>query len=57
MTSPTTHRDQDEHKGAIEDAKVEKKANAPALDANGLPNDAKKIAENALGARVDNTVG
>jgi hypothetical protein len=57
MTSPTTHRDQDEHKGAIEDGKVEKKGNRPALDANGLPNDPKTIAENALGARVDKTVG
>jgi hypothetical protein len=53
----TTSRDQDIHKGAIEDGRPSKATNAPALDANGLPNDKKKIAEEALAAREDKTQG
>jgi hypothetical protein len=53
----TTSRDQDIHKGAVEDEAAGKATNAPALDANGLPNDKKKIAEDALGAREDKTTG
>lgn len=30
---------------------------APGLDENGLPNDAKAIAEDSLGAKVDNAQG
>ena len=51
------HRDQDESKGAVEDDTVPLKSNAPALDANGMPNDPKKIAEVAAGAREDKTQG
>ena len=50
-------RDQDEGKGAVEDDTVTLKSNAPALDANGMPNDLKKIAEVAAGAREDKTQG
>jgi hypothetical protein len=53
----TTSRDQDIHKGAIEDERPTKTTNAPALDANGLPNDKKKIAEDAVAARADGTQG
>jgi hypothetical protein len=53
----TTSRDQDIHKGAIEDERPSKATNAPALDANGLPNDKKKIAEDAVAARADGTTG
>ena len=53
----TTSRDQDIHKGAIEDERPSKGTNAPALDANGLPNDKKKIAEDAVAARADETTG
>ncbi len=53
----TTTRDQDIHKGATEDERPAKTTNAPALDANGLPNDKKKIAEEAVAARADGTQG
>jgi hypothetical protein len=53
----TTSRDQDAHKGAVEDERPSQAANAPALDANGLPNDKKKIAEDAVAARADGTQG
>jgi len=53
----TTSRDQDIHKGAIEDECPSEATNAPALDADGLPNDARAIAEDAVGAREDGTQG
>lgn len=53
----TTSRDQDIHKGAIEDGHPSDATNAPALDADGLPNDEKAIAEDAVGAREDGTQG
>jgi len=52
-----TSRDQDIHKGAMEDGRPSETTNAPALDDDGLPNDAKKICEDALGARADGTQG
>jgi hypothetical protein len=55
--SGDTHRDQDEGKGAIEDDRIEKTSNAPALDANGMPNDPTAIAEDALGAQEDESQG
>jgi hypothetical protein len=58
MTSGTAaHRDQDERKGAIEDGAVQEQSNAPALDANGMPNDEIAIAEDSIGARQDQTQG
>ena len=56
-TEATTSRDQDIHKGATEDERPTKTTNAPALDANGLPNDKKTIAENAVAARADGIKG
>jgi hypothetical protein len=53
----TTTRDQDIHKGATEDERPSGATNAPALDANGLPNDEKRIAEDSVGAREDGTQG
>lgn len=58
-TSNTTPgRDQDMHKGAKEDDRPgPKRSDAPGLDKNGMPNDAAKIAEDAVGARTDQTQG
>jgi hypothetical protein len=53
----TTTRDHDIHKGAIEDGRPSGATNAPALDADGLPNDEKAIAEDSVGAREDGTQG
>jgi hypothetical protein len=52
-----TARDQDVHKGAIEDGRPSTKTNAPGLDDDGLPNDEIAIAEDALGAREDGSQG
>jgi hypothetical protein len=52
-----TSDDQDIHKGAMEDGCPSEATNAPALDDEGLPNDEKAIAEDALGAREDETQG
>ena len=57
MTPNETSRDHDIHKGAIEDECRSEATNAPALDADGLPNDEKAIAEDAVGAREDGTQG
>jgi len=52
------HRDQDGQKGAKEeDRPGPARSSAPALDANGLPNDATAIAQDALGAAVDQSQG
>jgi hypothetical protein len=50
-------RDQDIHKGAIEDGCPSATTNAPGLDDDGLPNDETAIAEHALGARADGSQG
>ena len=55
--SGDAHRDQDERKGATEDDRIQKKSNAPALDANGMPNDPTAIAEDALGVQEDKSQG
>lgn len=52
-----TSRDQDIHKGAMEDGRPSETTNAPALDDDGLPNDETAIAEDALGAREDGSQG
>jgi len=52
-----TSRDQDIHKGAIEDDSPSDRTNAPALDENGLPNDDTAIAQDALGANDDESQG
>lgn len=50
-------RDQDVHKGAMEDERPGAGTNAPGLDENGLPADETAIAEDALGAREDGSQG
>ena len=52
-----TSRDQDIHKGAMEDERPSETTNALALDEDGLPNDETAIFEDALGARADGTQG
>jgi hypothetical protein len=54
---PPPSRDQDISKGATEDEKPSTTTNAPGLNDQGLPNDPKAIAEDAVGARADKTVG
>ena len=56
-TTATTSPDQDIHKGALEDGRPSGETNAPGLDDEGLPNDEKAIAEDAVGAREDGTQG
>jgi hypothetical protein len=58
MTAKTiTSPDQDIHKGAVEDGCPSTTTNAPALDDDGLPNDETAIAQDAVGARADQTQG
>jgi hypothetical protein len=57
LTAHTTSRDHDVHKGAMEDERPSDATNAPGLDDEGLPNDEKAIAEDALGAQADGTQG
>jgi hypothetical protein len=52
-----TSRDQDVHKGAVEDGSPSDQTNAPALDEDGLPNDETAIAQDALGANDDQSQG
>jgi hypothetical protein len=52
-----TSRDQDLRKGVVEDGRPSGTANAPGLDGNGLPDDETAIAEDALGAREDQSQG
>jgi hypothetical protein len=52
-----TSRDQDIHKGAWEDGRPSATTNAPGLDDEGLPNDETAIAQDALGAREDESQG
>jgi hypothetical protein len=53
----TTTRDQDIHKGAMEDERPAETTNAPGLDDDGLPDDETAIAQDALGARADGSQG
>jgi hypothetical protein len=57
----TTHSssvDHDHRKGAMEDDRPDPdRQGAPGLDENGLPNDATAIAQDAVGARVDESQG
>ena len=51
-------RDQDSHKGAVEeDRPGPERADTPGLDKNGLPDDATAIAQDALGAHDDESQG
>jgi hypothetical protein len=53
-----TTRDHDVHKGAMEeDRPGPERSDAPGLDENGLPDDATAIAQDALGAKADNSQG
>jgi hypothetical protein len=52
----------DEHIGAVEgdrptDHPQQGNPNAPALDADGLPNDPDAIAQDVIGANIDETEG
>ena len=52
----------DEHIGAVEgdrpsDTPQQGNPNAPALDAEGLPNDPDAIAQGVIGANIDETEG
>jgi hypothetical protein len=55
------HPDQDIHKGAIEgDRPADEQfgnENGNGLDDNGLPNDQVAIAQDKIGANIDNTQG
>lgn len=54
---PTGPTNPDSHKGAIEGDRPEDEqqgnANAPAVDSEGLPDDALPVAEDRIGANVD----
>jgi hypothetical protein len=52
----------DQHEGAVEgdkpaDRPQHKNENAPGLDDQGLPNDEVKIAQDRIGANLDDTQG
>jgi hypothetical protein len=52
----------DEHEGAVEgdrptDRPNQGNPNAPALDEQGLPKDRDKIAQDVIGANIDETQG
>jgi hypothetical protein len=59
MTKPATdeHRDQDAHKGAMEEERPKGQPNTRGLDKNGLPNNATAIAQDRVGANADKTQG
>ena len=62
MNEKTVERDADQHLGVVEgdrpdDHPNEGNANAPALDDQGMPNDAVAICEDAIGANVDGSEG
>ena len=48
--------DHDGQKGAVEDDRPDLDG-SPGLDDDGLPNDATAIAQDALGARIDQSQG
>ena len=60
-TPAKRHVDSDEHMGAVEgdrsDSPQPGNQNAPGLDDEGMPNDAEAIAEDVLGATLDETEG
>ena len=52
----------DQHEGAVEgdrptDRPQQGNANAPALDEHGMPNDRDRIAQDRIGANMDETQG
>jgi hypothetical protein len=60
--TPEPERDAEDHLGAVEgdrpdDHPNEGNRNAPALDDQGMPNDAVAICEDAIGANVDGAEG
>ena len=61
MKTPTPLKpvaDQDSHKGAKEeDRPIPERSGHPGLDQNGLPNDPTAIAQDALGAKEDESQG
>ena len=61
MMNPATPRvvaDNDIHKGAKEEERPgPKRSSHPGLDNNGLPNDPIAIAQDALGAKADQSQG
>jgi hypothetical protein len=60
-TTPKHQDDPDGHKGAIEGDRPTDEQNynphGPALDENGMPADCDAIAEDVIGAHVDETQG
>ncbi len=57
-TQNKTSADNDIHKGAVEeDQPKPEQRGAPGLDNNGLPNDPTAIAQDALGAKEDQSQG
>jgi hypothetical protein len=61
MNQTNSGVDPDLNKGAVEgppaDGHTHGNANAPALDENGLPNDDVAIAQDVIGANVDESEG
>ena len=59
--APATTDDQDMHKGAIEGDRPEDEQqgnpHGDGVDANGLPDDPVAVAEDVIGANVDETQG
>jgi hypothetical protein len=52
------HPDPDQHKGAVEGERPKApEPNPPALDENGLPRNRTAIAQDVIGANVDETQG
>lgn len=57
-TPHSSSADNDVHKGATEDDRPDPdRRGAPGLDDHGLPNDATAIAQDAVGAREDQSQG
>ena len=55
-------KEADQHEGAVEgdrptDKPQQGNSNAPGLDDQGMPNDADKIAQDRIGANMDDTQG
>jgi hypothetical protein len=57
-TRPPPIRDQDVHKGAMEEGRPgPDRLTPPGLDENGLPDDATAIAQDRVGANADKSQG
>ena len=57
-TTRSSSLDHDARKGAMEEERPHSDGDgSPGLDAEGLPNDATAIAQDAVGAREDGTQG